>query len=160
MLRSVRFVIAIAASAALTLVAQVRPVLAQNDEGFGTPLAPAISGPEFAAQEDVWVIEASERGGKRHSFGQRVFYLDEDSWNVVLVENYDRDGALWRFQEGHVLPQYDAQSANCVPVVTYDLKDGRYFASRLIAEEPPAKFDMPMRKSEFNPATVQAQELR
>lgn len=108
----------------------------------------------------VWVIEATERGGKKHAFGQRVFYVDEDSWNVVLVENHDRAGTLWRFQEGHLLPQYQVLAANCQPVITYDLLDGRYFASRMVAEEPPAKFDVPMKKSEFNPATVQAQRLR
>jgi tetratricopeptide (TPR) repeat protein len=108
----------------------------------------------------VWVIEATERGGKKHAFGTRVFYVDEDSWNVVLVENHDRAGALWRFQEGHLIPQYEVQAANCQPVITYDLLDGRYFASRMVAEEPPSRFDVPMKKSEFNPASVQAQYLR
>ncbi|MDB5986170.1 MAG: hypothetical protein JWR16_1223, partial [Nevskia sp.] len=79
----------------------------------------------------VWVIEATERGGTHHSFGKRMFYIDEDSWNVVLVENYDHDGKLWRFQEGHLLPFYDIQSSNCAPVVTYDFNYGRYFANRL-----------------------------
>lgn len=72
----------------------------------------------------VWTIEATEREGSRHSFGKRVFYVDEDSWNVALVENYDREGRLWRFQEGHLLPFYDSQSANTFPSLTYDLKDG------------------------------------
>ncbi|MGH8516577.1 MAG: DUF1329 domain-containing protein, partial [Panacagrimonas sp.] len=121
-------------------------------------LQPRFLDPEAARYElhRVWVIEASERSGKKHAFGQRVFYVDEDSWNVVLVENQDRAGALWRFQEGHLLPQYEVQAANCQPVITYDLRDGRYFASRMVAEEPPARFDVPMRKAEFNPATVQS----
>ncbi len=105
----------------------------------------------------VWVIEANERGGMHHSFGKRVFYLDEDSWNVVLVENYDHDGNLWRFQEGHLLPQYDVQSANCAPVVTYDFKDGRYFANRLLAEDVPPKFNLEgISEGEFSPAQVKA----
>ena len=83
------------------------------------------------------MIEATEREGKKHSFGKRVFYVDEDSWNVVLVENYDREGNLWRFQEGHLLPIYTVQAANCAPVITYDLKDGRYFINRLLAEDVP-----------------------
>ncbi len=55
---------------------------------------------------------------------------------------------------------YDAQAANCLPVITYDLLDGRYFASRLVGQETPTQYDVPMKKSEFNPATVQAQYLR
>lgn len=104
----------------------------------------------------VWVIEATEREGKKHSFGKRVFYVDEDSWNVVLVENYDRQGNLWRFQEGHLLPSYKNQSANCAPVVTYDLKDGRYFVNRLFSEDVPPQYDVPMRPGEFTADSVKA----
>lgn len=108
----------------------------------------------------VWVIEATERGGKRHSFGLRRFYVDEDSWNVLLVENFDRSGKLWRFQEGHLLPQYDIQAANTYPVVTYDLQDGRYLINRLLAEEPAGQFNIKMRQAEFAPAAVKARYLR
>ena len=102
----------------------------------------------------VWVIEATERGGKRHAFGKRSYYVDEDSWNVVLVENEDREGRLWRFQEGHVTPLYDVQAVTAVPSYTYDLKDGRYFANRLFAEDAPFQYNLPMKESDFLPATV------
>lgn len=136
--------------------------LSDGSQKYASLLTPKHLNPDAARYElhRVWVVEASERGGKRHSFGLRTFYVDEDSWNVVLVENHDRAGALWRFQEGHLLPLYDIASANCLPVVTYDLRDGRYFASRLVAEEPPAAYDVPMNKGEFLPATVQARYLR
>lgn len=104
----------------------------------------------------VWVIEATEREGKKHSFGKRVFYVDEDSWNIVLVENYDRDGNLWRFQEGHLLPAYKVQAANSAPVITYDLKDGRYFVNRLFSEDVPAEYDVPMKPGEFTSDSVKA----
>lgn len=102
----------------------------------------------------VWVIEASERGGKRHVFGKRTYYVDEDSWNVVLVENEDREGNLWRFQEGHVTPLYDVQAVTTVPSYTYDLKDGRYFANRLFSEDAPFQYNLPMKEADFLPATV------
>ncbi|HUS23972.1 MAG TPA: DUF1329 domain-containing protein [Candidatus Binatia bacterium] len=120
-------------------------------------LRPHYPNPERARYElhRVWTIEATERGGQRHSFGRRTFYVDEDTWNVVLVENHDRQGALWRLQEGHLLPLYDTQSSNCLPVVTYDLKDGRYFINRLTAEDPPPRYDLPnVDKNEFLPANV------
>jgi len=104
----------------------------------------------------VWVIEATEREGKKHSFGKRVFYVDEDSWNVILVENYDRNGNLWRFQEGHLLPTYKIQSANSAPVVTYDLKDERYFVNRLFAEDVAPQYDEPMKAGEFTSDSVKA----
>ncbi|MGJ8669641.1 MAG: DUF1329 domain-containing protein [Oceanococcus sp.] len=109
----------------------------------------------------VWLIEANERGGKRHSFGARRFYVDEDSWNVVLVENYDRKGNLWRFQEGHLTPLYDRLWTNTMPVVTYDLKDGRYFINRLSNDDPWPEIDPPrMEQKDFNPSTVKARYAR
>lgn len=136
--------------------------LSDGSQKYAQQLTPSFFNPERARYElhRVWVVEATERGGKKHSFGTRVFYLDEDSWNVVLVENEDHDGKLWRFQEGHLLPSYEAQSANCFPVITYDLKDGRYYANRLLSEEAPPRFDVPMDKGDFLPATVQAKYLR
>jgi hypothetical protein len=102
----------------------------------------------------VWVVEATLRPGNNHSFGKRLYYVDEDSWNVVLVVNCDHQGNPWRFQEGHLLANYDVQTANAVPVVTYDLKDGRYFANRLYAEDPPPQYNLPMKEGDFTPATV------
>ena len=136
--------------------------LSDGSRRYASLLKPKHLDPQATRYElhRAWVIEASERGGKKHGFGMRRFYVDEDSWNVVLVENHDRAGKLWRFQEGHLLPLYDVQAANCLPVITYDLQDGRYFASRLVGQEPPARYDVPMTKSEFLPATVKAQYLR
>jgi tetratricopeptide (TPR) repeat protein len=108
----------------------------------------------------VWVVEATLRPGNNHRFGKRVFYVDEDSWNVVLVDNYDHDGKPWRLQEGHLLPAYDVHTANCAPVVTYDLKEGRYFANRLYAEDSPPQYDLPMREGDFMPATIQGRYVR
>ncbi len=102
----------------------------------------------------VWVIEASERGGKKHSFGRRTFYVDEDSWNIVLVENEDHSGQLWRFQEGNLIAQYDVPAANTAPTVTYDFKEGRYFVNRLGAEDDPPVFNQSMRDNDFLPAVV------
>jgi tetratricopeptide (TPR) repeat protein len=128
--------------------------------------AQQLTWPTFNAQNAryelhrVWVIEATERGGKTHVFGKRTFYVDEDSWNVVLVENQDRAGKLWRFQEGHLVTSYDVGSTNAYPIVTYDFKDDRYFVHRLLAEDPPLQFNVPMRDAEFLPASVQAKYSR
>jgi tetratricopeptide (TPR) repeat protein len=108
----------------------------------------------------VWVIEATERGGKKHAFGKRTFYVDEDSWNVVLVENEDRNGNLWRFQEGHLVQAYNIQSMNALPTYTFDLRDGRYFANRLFAEDAAVQYDVPMTENEFMPASVKARFSR
>lgn len=115
---------------------------------------------DFARYElhRVWVIEATERGGKDHKFGKRVFYVDEDSWNVALVENYVNDNnKIWRFQEGHLIQNYDQLFTNAHPVVTYDFSDGRYYVERLTNENPVPEFDIKkFQKRRFTPASVKA----
>lgn len=109
----------------------------------------------------VWVIDATERKGASHMFGVRRFYLDEDSWNVVLVENYDRIGQLWRLQEGHLLPNRRLQSADSTPTITYDLKDGRYFAQRMTAAFGPGEsIEPPPDKGDYRPANVRMRYAR
>ena len=123
-------------------------------------LTPGFIRPEAARYElhRVWGVEATLRSGFAHAFGKRRFYLDEDSWNIVLVENYDPAGRLWRFQEGHLIEDYGVQFATCAPDVVYDMRQGRYFASGLLAEETPPKYDVPgLRRDQFLPASSRLQ---
>jgi hypothetical protein len=99
----------------------------------------------------VWVVDAPTRPGAGHIVARRTFYLDEDSWSVLLVDCYDGDGRLWRFQEGHLLALYPVQGVDYAPLLTYDLKDGRYFADRLLAEDSPPVFNATMTAGQFSP---------
>ena len=44
----------------------------------------------------VWVVEATLASGKRHVVPKRRYYIDEDSWAVVLMDGFDAEGKLWR----------------------------------------------------------------
>jgi hypothetical protein len=61
---------------------------------------------------------------------------------------------------GHLITSYDVGSTNAYPIVTYDLKSDRYFVHRLLSEDPPLKFNAPMREQEFLPASVQSKYSR
>ncbi|ORB72617.1 DUF1329 domain-containing protein, partial [Mycobacterium timonense] len=37
----------------------------------------------------VWEVEATLASGKRHAVPKRRFYIDEDSWAILLVDGYD-----------------------------------------------------------------------
>ncbi|NIP19424.1 MAG: DUF1329 domain-containing protein, partial [Xanthomonadales bacterium] len=37
----------------------------------------------------VWVVEAQLREGMRHINPRRIYYLDEDSYQILLAEHYD-----------------------------------------------------------------------
>ncbi len=44
----------------------------------------------------VWVVEAALAPGKRHVVPKRRYYIDEDSWAVMMMDGYDSQGKLWR----------------------------------------------------------------
>ncbi|MGD9021182.1 MAG: DUF1329 domain-containing protein, partial [Lysobacterales bacterium] len=55
----------------------------------------------------VWIIDATVKEGMRHINARRTFYLDEDSYQIVLIDHYDGRGQLWRASECHGINYYD-----------------------------------------------------
>jgi hypothetical protein len=74
----------------------------------------------------VWVVEASVKQGARHVSPKRTYYLDEDSWNAVLAEDYDVQGALWKVREGYLIPSYETGGCDVLAFSQYNLPEGRY----------------------------------
>ena len=79
----------------------------------------------------VWVVEATLRPGEYHRYPRRIFYLDEDTWQVSMEEDYDSDGALWRFGDHPQMQFYDVLVPWYRATVTYDFKANAYLASEL-----------------------------
>ncbi|OUS14312.1 hypothetical protein A9Q89_00285 [Gammaproteobacteria bacterium 53_120_T64] len=76
----------------------------------------------------VWIIEAVLKEGTSHEYSKRVFYLDEDSWEVMLADNYDRRGGLWRHWEDHQIFYYDVGSIHRAAELQYDFDAHRMLA--------------------------------
>lgn len=74
----------------------------------------------------VWVVEATVKQGARHVSPKRTFYLDEDSWNAVLAEDYDVQGALWKVREGYLVPVYETGTCDVLAFGQYNLPESRY----------------------------------
>ncbi|MGH8808143.1 MAG: DUF1329 domain-containing protein [Noviherbaspirillum sp.] len=83
----------------------------------------------------VWVLEASLKPGVRHQYAKRVYYADEDSWNAVMVDNYDSRGQLWRQGTMNFYYAYDLQGYHAGVALYHDLLSGAYMADRLINEQ-------------------------
>jgi hypothetical protein len=92
----------------------------------------------------VWVVEANLKEGTSHIYKRRTFHVDEDSWQIVVVDCYDKRDQLWRVQETHSLAVYDpgqvTQEASGalgpVAEVVHDLNSRRYLAMSMNNEEP------------------------
>ncbi|MEE4253622.1 MAG: DUF1329 domain-containing protein, partial [Desulfuromusa sp.] len=52
-------------------------------------LTPLHVNPDYLRYElhRVWVVEATLREGARHLYKKRVFYIDEDSWQIMVAEH-------------------------------------------------------------------------
>jgi hypothetical protein len=85
-------------------------------------------------QHRVWVVEATVKADKRHSFAKRVFFVDEDSWALLHVDMYDAKGNLWRVQEGSLWANPQTQSCTGFEYVSYDLVARRYIADGFTQE--------------------------
>ncbi|MDD3443779.1 MAG: DUF1329 domain-containing protein [Zavarzinia sp.] len=100
-------------------------------------LTPSTLNPEFGRYElhRTWVVDSKLKEGASHIFGRRVFYLDEDSWNIAQVDIYDKRGELYRVQEGPISNAYELPLCSSALEVTYDLQSGRYIVFALKNEE-------------------------
>lgn len=103
----------------------------------------------------VWVVEATLKPGERHTYARRVFYVDEDSWSIVMVDCYDGQGALFNFQEGMAVAQYSVLTHGTVPEVIYHFDSGRYFVTALQAEGQPNNYTVQYPDSFFTDSGVQ-----
>ena len=103
----------------------------------------------------VWEVEATLKDTARHVYAKRVMYLDEDSWQAVLVDHYDGRGQLWRVAEGHHTFVSGPQTTGMSAEVLYDLQSGRYIAMGLVNEETkPYNYDFTPKRRTFTPSAL------
>jgi hypothetical protein len=102
----------------------------------------------------VWVVDATLKKGARHLYKRRTFYLDEDSWQILAVDNYDKRDQLWRVSEGHAMTYYNVPSVWTSLEVHTDLQAGRYLAVGLNSEFPAYNFDLDRSLQYYTPAAL------
>lgn len=83
----------------------------------------------------VWVVEATLKPGAVHRYHRRIFYVDEDTWQVAQEEIYDRNGKLWRFGDHQAMQFYDVLVPWYRATIHYDLAADGYLMSYLDNEE-------------------------
>lgn len=103
----------------------------------------------------VWVVEATLKPGERHTYAKRVFYVDEDSWSILMVDCYDAQGGLFNFQEGMATPQYNVLTHFTVPEIIYHFDSGRYFVTALQAQGKPNDYSVKYPEGFFTDSAVQ-----
>lgn len=132
--------------------------LSGNTVRYADILVPGHLNPDLARYElhRVWVVEATLKPGANHIYKRRVFYIDEDSWAVVVVDKYDARGELWRVSEQHSINFYDVPMFYGTVEVHHDLHSGRYIAMGLRNEEPYVYRPIRRSAADFTPAALRA----
>jgi len=107
----------------------------------------------------VWKVEATVKQGMRHQIARRVFYLDEDSWALMVADNYDAQGKLWRVQESSIFPAPEIPACVGQELVSYDLSVGRYIGENATQERPETDW-LAGREGRIDPRKFNPDELR
>jgi hypothetical protein len=102
----------------------------------------------------VWVIEGTLKPGAEHIYSKRTMYVDEDSWYVALMDQYDTKGELWRIKMLYLMQAYDAPGLYTSGEVQHDLNARKSVFSAFQNEEPATEFNVPVKPGEFTPAAL------
>ncbi|MCH8057628.1 MAG: DUF1329 domain-containing protein [Proteobacteria bacterium] len=108
----------------------------------------------------VWVIEATLKEGMRHINAKRTYYLDEDSYQIVLIDHYDGRGQLWRASEAHSINYYDVPTIWSTIEAHYDLQSGRYVAQGFDNTTVVNTFTVEMQASQYTPQALRTRGRR
>lgn len=108
----------------------------------------------------VWVVDATLKPGTSHLYARRTFYIDEDSWQILVADQYDGRGEMWRVSEGHCINYYDALTFWSTLEVHTDLQNGRYLAVGLDNENAMYDFAIKRTPADYTPAALSREGTR
>ncbi|MCA8973708.1 MAG: DUF1329 domain-containing protein [Planctomycetes bacterium] len=109
----------------------------------------------------VWVVDSVLKPGTNHLYKRRTLYVDEDSWQILVVDCYDSRDQLYRIQEGHVIEFYSVPALWTALEVVMDTSNGRYLALGLDNEEPRSRdFSIKRTAADYQPSMLQRRGVR
>ncbi len=130
-----------------------------GDLSFDDILKPLHVDPELLRYElhRVWVVDATLKEGATHIYKRRTFYVDEDSWQILVADIYDNRDQLWRVSEGHLINYYEKPLMWPTLEVHTDLQAGRYLAFGLDNEYRMCTWDSDLTSRDFTPAALRSE---
>lgn len=81
----------------------------------------------------MWVVEATLKAGVRHTFPKRTFYIDEDTWTILVQDMYDAQGKVWRTMEQGPYMAWEVPACVWAANTTYDHQAHRSTFDRVVA---------------------------
>lgn len=136
--------------------------LHSNNVKYEDILQPGHINPELTRFEKhrVWVVEANLKPEFRHIYQKRVFYIDEDSWQIQVADMYDSRGELYRVAIAHGVNYYEVPTPWSTLEVYHDLNSRRYLALGLDNESKMYDFSSTLDDGEFTPQALRRSGIR
>nr|WP_211279489.1 DUF1329 domain-containing protein [Cognaticolwellia mytili] len=125
-------------------------------------LQPGHINPDLVRYEKhrVWVVEASLKSDTRHTYKKRVFYIDEDSWQVAVTDIYDNRDELYRVGVAHGINYYEVPTQWSTLEVFHDLQSRRYIAMGLDNEAKMYDFSAALKDVNFTSSALRREGRR
>ena len=111
---------------------QERLVPYNNNKIGHTPVAdffgPKFPNPDVVRWElhRVWVVEATLHPGRRNILARRRFYVDEDTWQVMIHDAWDGDGNIFHHETTYNLLYPTLPGVIYMDTVVFNLQTGDY----------------------------------
>ena len=74
----------------------------------------------------VWEVEATLKPGERHVQSIKRFFLDEDSWSILIYQSDDQSGKVHHVMYQPTIQDYDKPTFRSGQYVMYDMTKGIY----------------------------------
>ena len=108
----------------------------------------------------VWVVEANLKGNTRHTYKKRVFYIDEDSWQIAVADIFDNRDELYRVAVAHGLNYYEVPTQWSTLEVFHDFQSRRYITMGLDNEADMYDFSAKLEHKSFTPSALRREGRR
>lgn len=147
-----------------TLVGKREMYVPYNNNKFNATSPEQAFGPNFPKPENVrwelhrvWEVDAKLKPGMRNVVPKRKLYFDEDTWAVVLADEWDAQGKLYRGLVSYPFVSYDLPGVISLPFVTFDFQARAYSVAGFVQEYKPIPYKA---ESVFNPDSMVQDALR
>ena len=108
----------------------------------------------------MWVVDATLKPGTDHVYSRRTFYIDEDSWQILIADQYDKRGQMNVVSEAHCVNYYEAQTFWSTLEVHTHLDNGRYLAVGLDNDQPMYDFSLKRTPADYTPDSLRRDGTR
>lgn len=110
----------------------------------------------------MWVVEATLKEGMRHVEKKKIFYIDEDSWNIINYVGIDHAGNPYHAIYQAAIQTYDKPEIRNTANTLYDFNRRAYLlANRFVSDDLPGVFKVePYNYSYFTPDAFAASGVR